>query len=110
MATIFLSTLDATDNSMIQATFSGAKTPLPTTSVPKVPTSNAGNILRSSLAAALKFKTNPANGTANTPINIIDSLTSNITGFPKTVMTPSNCIGVNQSLGFNTAANPNFLG
>jgi|SaaInlStandDraft_7_1057024.scaffolds.fasta_scaffold00450_6 hypothetical protein len=110
MATIFLSTLDATDNSMIQATFSGAKTPLPTTSVPKVPTSNAGNILRSSLAAALKFKTNPANGTANTPINIIDSLTSNITGFPKTVMTPSNCIGVNQSLGFNTAANQNFLG
>jgi len=109
MATIFLSTLDATDNSMIQATFSGAKTPLPTTSVPKVPTANAGNIIRSSLAAALKFKTNP-DGVANTPINIIDSLTSNITGFPKTAMTPSNSVGVNQSLGFNTSANQNFLG
>ena len=110
MATIFLSTLDATDNSMIQATFSGSKTPLPTTSVPKVPTANAGNILRSSLASSLKFKTNPSNGVANTPINIIDSLTSNITGFPKTVMTPSNCVGVNQSVGFNTSANRNFLG
>ena len=111
MATIYLSSLNGTDGLDVLAEFSGAKVPLPATSVPIVPTANAGTITLSEIQKALKFKTSHLSGSTNAPSSITASADTptNLTVLSKGVMV-ANSVGVGSNLGLNTRPNTAFLG
>jgi len=112
MATIYLSSLNATDQLDVLAEFNGSKVPLPATTVPIVPTANAGTIDLTALQAALKFKTSHMSGATNEPGSIVSNPSvapSDLTTLAKGVM-PASTVGVGSKLGLNTRPNTAFLG
>jgi len=111
MATIYLSSLNGTDGLDVLAEFSGAKVPLPATSVPIVPTANAGNIKLGEIQRVLKFKTSHLSGSTNAPSSITASADTptNLTVLSKGIMA-ADTVGRASSLGLNTRPNTAFLG
>jgi len=111
MATIYLSSLNGTDGLDVLAEFSGAKVPLPATSVPIVPTANAGNIKLSDIQGALKFRTSHLSGSTNAPSSITAAADTptNLTVLSKGIML-QNTVGRSSNLGLNTRPNTAFLG
>lgn len=112
-ATIYLSSLNGNADQLdVLAEFSGAKVPLPSTSVPIVPTANAGTINRDALAGSLTFNTTHMAGSGNNPASITGveaSPTSDLILISKTAMA-ADTVGVSSKLGLNTRPNTDFLG